>query len=131
MESSLAARVVDNPEEQRFEVLLGDEVAGFVQYRARPGLIALIHTEVDDRFEGQGLASKLIAFALDDARAGPGGAAVLPLRQRVHPAPPRVRGPRSRGAARGVRPVATSAQPRSRRFPQGDVENSGAAPTDW
>ncbi len=77
MESSAAARVVDNPEEQRFEVLLGDEVAGFVQYRARPGLIALIHTEVDDRFEGQGLASKLIAFALDDARAR--GLAVLPF----------------------------------------------------
>jgi uncharacterized protein len=68
MESSPAARVVDNPEQQRFEVLLGDEVAGFLQYRARPGLIALIHTEVDDRFEGQGLGSRLIAFALDDAR---------------------------------------------------------------
>jgi uncharacterized protein len=77
MESSPTARVVDNPEEQRFEVLLGDEVAGFAQYRARPGLIALIHTEVGDRFEGQGLASKLIAFALDDARAR--DLAVLPF----------------------------------------------------
>jgi uncharacterized protein len=77
MESSPAARVVDNPEGQRFEVLLGDEVAGFVQYRARPGLIALIHTEVDERFEGQGLASRLIAFALDDARER--GLAVLPF----------------------------------------------------
>jgi predicted GNAT family acetyltransferase len=69
MESSPTARVVDNTEQQRFEVLRADEVAGFLQYRARPGLIALIHTEVDDRFEGQGLGSKLIAFALDDARA--------------------------------------------------------------
>jgi uncharacterized protein len=77
MESSPAARVVDNPEEQRFEALLGDEVAGFLQYRARPGLIALNHTEVDARFEGQGLGSRLIAFALDDARER--GLAVLPF----------------------------------------------------
>jgi predicted GNAT family acetyltransferase len=77
MESSPAARVIDNPEEQRFEVLLGDEVAGFLQYKARPGLIALNHTEVDGRFEGQGLGSRLIAFALDDARTR--GLAVLPF----------------------------------------------------
>lgn len=77
MESSPAARVIDNPEEQRFEVLLGDEVAGFLQYKARPGLIALNHTEVDGRFEGRGLGSRLIAFALDDARTR--GLAVLPF----------------------------------------------------
>jgi hypothetical protein len=77
MESNGATRVVDNAEANRYEILLGDEVAGFLQYRARPGLIALIHTEVDDRFEGQGLGSKLIAFALDDARAR--GLAVLPF----------------------------------------------------
>jgi uncharacterized protein len=69
MESSPTTRVVDNPGQNRYEIFLGDEVAGFLQYRARPGLIALIHTEVGDRFEGQGLASRLIAFALDDARA--------------------------------------------------------------
>jgi uncharacterized protein len=77
MEPGPEARVVDNREEQRFEALLGDEVAGFLQYRARPGLIALIHTEVDERFAGQGLAGELVAFALDDARAR--GLAVLPF----------------------------------------------------
>jgi predicted GNAT family acetyltransferase len=68
MSSEPAVAVTDNPEEQRYEIRLGDELAGFVQYRAKPRLIALIHTEVDERFEGRGLASKLIAFALDDAR---------------------------------------------------------------
>ncbi|MET0557932.1 MAG: GNAT family N-acetyltransferase [Solirubrobacterales bacterium] len=61
--------IADNPDEQRYEIKLGDELAGFTQYRLRPGLIAFIHTEIDDRFEGRGLGSQLVAFALDDARA--------------------------------------------------------------
>ena len=35
---------------------------------ARPGLIAFTHTEIDDALKGQGLAGRLISFALDDAR---------------------------------------------------------------
>jgi predicted GNAT family acetyltransferase len=60
--------VADNAERQRYEVSAGEEPAGFLQYRAKPGLIALNHTEVDDRFEGRGLGSRLATFALDDAR---------------------------------------------------------------
>jgi predicted GNAT family acetyltransferase len=69
--------VADDPERQRYEVRVGDEVAGFAQYRARPGLIAFTHTEVDERFEGRGLGRRLISFALDDARGR--GLAVLPF----------------------------------------------------
>jgi predicted GNAT family acetyltransferase len=69
--------IADNPDERRYEVRVGGEVAGFAQYRVRPGQIAFTHTEVDDRFEGQGLGSKLVAFALDDVRGR--GLAVLPL----------------------------------------------------
>jgi uncharacterized protein len=69
--------IADNADEQRYEVRLDGELAGFAQYRLRPGLIAFVHTEVDDRFEGQGLGSRLIAFALDDARAR--NLAVLPF----------------------------------------------------
>lgn len=61
-------RVRKNPDEDRYEIEADGELAGFAQYRERPGLIAFVHTEIDDRFEGQGLASELIAFALDDAR---------------------------------------------------------------
>jgi uncharacterized protein len=63
-----ATSISDNPEQERYELRVGKELAGFAQYRLRPGLIALIHTEIDERFEGQGLASALISFALDDAR---------------------------------------------------------------
>lgn len=69
--------VADNPERERYEIHLGDELAGFTQYRLRRGLIAFVHTEIGDRFEGQGLGGRLIAFALDDARAR--GLAVLPF----------------------------------------------------
>ena len=60
--------VSDNPERQRYEVRVDGEVAGFAQYEVKPDQIAFTHTEIDERFEGQGLGSKLIAFALDDAR---------------------------------------------------------------
>ena len=61
-------QVVNNPEEHRYEVRADGELAGWTMYRERPGLIVFVHTEIDQRFEGQGLASQLIRTALDDAR---------------------------------------------------------------
>jgi hypothetical protein len=69
--------VVDAPERKRFELSVDGELAGFLIYRLRPGLLALIHTEVEDRFEGRGLGGRLARFALDQARAE--GLAVLPF----------------------------------------------------
>jgi predicted GNAT family acetyltransferase len=69
--------IKDNPEQHRYEIRVSDELAGYVQYRRRPGLLALIHTEIESRFEGQGLGSKLIAGTLDEARAA--GVWVLPF----------------------------------------------------
>ncbi|MBE9375246.1 N-acetyltransferase [Saccharopolyspora sp. HNM0983] len=68
--------VVDAPEQHRFEVRTGDEVAGFTEYRLQRGAIAFIHTEIDPRFEGRGLGSTLVRGALDEARRR--GLAVLP-----------------------------------------------------
>jgi uncharacterized protein len=61
--------VVDVPERSRFEVLVDGEIAGFTEYRRRPGLIAFIHTLIDPRFEGQGLGSQLVRTALSEARS--------------------------------------------------------------
>ncbi len=69
--------IADNQEQERYEISVGDELAGFTQYKLAPGRISFIHTEVDDRFEGQGLGSRLISFALDDARTR--DLAVLPF----------------------------------------------------
>ena len=69
--------VADAPNRERYELSIDGEVAGFTAYRVRPGLIAFIHTEVDERFQGRGIGDQLIRFALEDARAR--GLAVLPF----------------------------------------------------
>jgi uncharacterized protein len=61
--------VKDNPDQERFEITTDGELGGEAVYRRRPGLIAFVHTEVDDRFEGQGLGSRLVHDALEEARA--------------------------------------------------------------
>ena len=69
--------VVDDRERARFEVRVGGELAGFTEYRRRPGLVAFTHTLIDPRFEGQGLGGRLVRSALDAARAE--NLAVLPF----------------------------------------------------
>jgi uncharacterized protein len=69
--------VLDAPEQERFEIRVGDEVAGFTEYHRRGGLIAFVHTEVPPEYEGKGVASRLISGALDAAREQ--GLAVLPF----------------------------------------------------
>ena len=61
--------ISDNPELQRFEARIGDEVAGFVAYHIDDEAITFDHTEVDDAYEGQGIGSRLARGALDGARA--------------------------------------------------------------
>ena len=75
--SAADIRVVDVPERSRFEVLVDGEVAGFTEYRRRPGLIAFIHTLIDPRFEGRGLGSHLVRTELSEARFR--GLSVLPF----------------------------------------------------
>ena len=60
---------MDAPERSRFEVRVDGEIAGYAEYRRRPGLIAFIHTLIDPRFEGRGLASQLVRTALSEARS--------------------------------------------------------------
>ena len=63
--------VHDNTEEGRYEAWLGGEVVGVVSYHAEPalpGLVTLVHTEVDPALEGKGVGSRLVAAALDDIR---------------------------------------------------------------
>ncbi|MFC4033727.1 GNAT family N-acetyltransferase [Streptomyces polygonati] len=61
--------VTDAPQEQRYEGTIGDHLAGFAAYLRTPEVIAFIHTEVEDAYEGHGVGSSLARGALDDARA--------------------------------------------------------------
>jgi NAD+ kinase len=63
------ARVVDNFEEQRYEILLGGETVGTLEYRRRGSYIELLDTEIEQTFAGRGLAGRLATAALEDARA--------------------------------------------------------------
>ena len=62
-------RVADNPRASRYELWLGATRAGLIEYRSQPGVVVLVHTEVEPAFEGQGLGARLVAGALADLRA--------------------------------------------------------------
>jgi predicted GNAT family acetyltransferase len=61
-------QVRDNPGLSRYEILVGDVVAGFSDYAVHGSQIDITHTEVANEFEGRGLASTLIEQTLDDVR---------------------------------------------------------------
>ena len=72
--------MTDNPRQSRYEIVVDGEPAGFVAYDRESDdagdIFALTHTEIDPRFEGQGLGGRLIGQALDDLRER--GARLLP-----------------------------------------------------
>ncbi|MDQ5894657.1 MAG: uncharacterized protein QG596_918 [Actinomycetota bacterium] len=53
----------------RYEIHVGTELAGLADYRLEGDRIAFTHTEVDPAHGGQGLGSRLIEFAVTDARS--------------------------------------------------------------
>jgi predicted GNAT family acetyltransferase len=61
--------VTDAPEDRRYEARCGGDLAGISVYIRSPELIAFLHTEVEDAYEGRGVGSALARTALDDARA--------------------------------------------------------------
>jgi len=60
---------IDAPDRHRYELRAGDELVGIIDYRLHGDVIRLIHTEVPERFGGQGHAATLARSALDDARS--------------------------------------------------------------
>jgi predicted GNAT family acetyltransferase len=61
-------RVLNNPAGLRYELWLDDELAGRLDYALHRDTISLLHTEIDEPRRNEGLGSRLVHDALDDAR---------------------------------------------------------------
>jgi uncharacterized protein len=61
--------ITHNPDRDRYEINSGTEIIGLSRYRDDEGSRVFTHTEVDAAYQGHGLATQLIRWALDDTRA--------------------------------------------------------------
>lgn len=60
--------VTDDAAQHRYTITVDGTIGGYIEYHDRGEQRVLVHTVVDDRFEGQGVGSKLVRGALDDVR---------------------------------------------------------------
>lgn len=60
-------QIIHNEAEKRFEADLGDALA-VAEYIKAPRKIIFTHTEVPQKYEGQGVGDKLVRSALDQVR---------------------------------------------------------------
>jgi hypothetical protein len=78
MSQSSAAPTVERVDaKSRYEIRVDGERAGLTAYRDHGDQRVFYHTEVDDAFAGQGLASRLVQEALTDVRAS--GQRIVPV----------------------------------------------------
>lgn len=70
-------QIRDDVEEGAYVIDVDGSRAGRAEYLMRDGRHIFTHTEIDDAFSGEGLASRLTKFALDDVRDR--GGQVVPL----------------------------------------------------
>ena len=75
--------LIKNDTASRYELRQGGQVAAFVDYAIEGDVIDLSHTETIPEFQGQGLAGKVVDFALAD---------ILPTGNQVRPSCPFVAG---------------------------------------
>lgn len=73
-----AVTVSRNDAERRYEIHVGDALAGFTVFRpTAEGELIFPHTEIDPAFSGRGLASTLVGDAMADVAAR--GETVIPV----------------------------------------------------
>jgi predicted GNAT family acetyltransferase len=69
--------IENEPAKSRYVGRAGNRLAGHINYRQVGDALALLHTEVDAEFEGEGVGGALVSAVLDDARSR--GLEVLPF----------------------------------------------------
>ncbi|HEY8479329.1 MAG TPA: GNAT family N-acetyltransferase [Spirillospora sp.] len=65
----MSTEISDNAAENRYEIKVDGDLAGFVVYERRGSEVVLVHTEVAPAFEGKGVGGSLARGVLDDLRA--------------------------------------------------------------
>jgi hypothetical protein len=73
----MSTTVQENAARHRFEIVADGEVIGFAQYRADGDRLVVLHTEVDPRHRGEGLAQQLAEQTLSALRDS--GRSIVPL----------------------------------------------------
>lgn len=68
-DATLDIKVRDDSAHSRYEVTVEGAPGGHAFYRSEPGRVVFTHTEVDPKWQGQGVGSALARAALDDVRA--------------------------------------------------------------
>jgi predicted GNAT family acetyltransferase len=76
-ETPAKIQVIDNADQCRYEVSIGDRLAGFAKYRRRGDRVVFIHTEIGKEFAGKGLGGVLARHAVEDANAQ--GLTIVPV----------------------------------------------------
>ncbi|MBT3150115.1 N-acetyltransferase [Streptomyces sp. CHD11] len=76
-ESSTPAVVERVDADHQYEILVDGQRAGLTEYRDLGTQRVFFHTEIDEAFAGQGLASQLVQQALTDVRAA--GLRIVPV----------------------------------------------------
>jgi len=72
-----AVELTRDDEQREFVARVEGRVAARAEFMQTPELVVFTHTETDPAFEGQGVASQLVRWALEDVRAR--GYLVLPV----------------------------------------------------
>jgi uncharacterized protein len=65
----MSREVRDNPDRSRYEVFLDGRLAGSALYLLHDGRITVVHTEIDEAYEGSGLGGFLARGVLEDVKA--------------------------------------------------------------
>jgi predicted GNAT family acetyltransferase len=61
--------VTVNEQDGSYQISVDGTAAGRIDFRREGDVLTLVHTEVDDAFEGQGVANEAVRTVLDRARA--------------------------------------------------------------
>jgi uncharacterized protein len=64
----MAVAIAHAPDRSRYELRVDDELIGIADYVVRDGRVVFPHTEILPSHRGQGLAARLVRYALDDVR---------------------------------------------------------------